>query len=83
VLQLAAVTTVLVSLGRPGLVQPEAQAGVFYASGAITALAGLQYMYRGLAWLQRQAEGPAADVAASGDRAEQGSPARSEERRRA
>jgi cardiolipin synthase len=82
VLQLAAVTTVLVSLGRPGLIQPEAQQGVFYASGAITALAGLQYMYRGLAWLQGQTEGPLADAAA-GDRAEQASQARAEERQRA
>ena len=29
---------------------------VFLLTGAVTASAGLQYMYRGLAWLQRQSE---------------------------
>jgi cardiolipin synthase len=69
-LQLLAVTTVLVGLIDPHLVRAEVQYGVFYLAGAITAVAGLQYMYRGLAWLQRQGT-PAAAV----------SPAREEKER--
>jgi len=53
-LQLASVAIVLVSLTRPGLVAPAVKELVFLLSGAVTASAGLQYMYRGLAWLQRQ-----------------------------
>ncbi len=59
VLQLASVSIVLVSLVRPGLVQVPLAQTIFYATGAVTTLAGLQYMYRGLAWLQRQGEAPA------------------------
>jgi cardiolipin synthase len=59
-LQLLSVTTVLVALIEPGLLSAPVQYGVFYASGAVTALAGLQYMYRGLAWLQRQGAAVAA-----------------------
>src|SRR5262249_50397708 len=53
-LQLASVAIVLVSLTRPGLVAPALKELVFLLSGAVTAWAGLQYMYRALAWLQRQ-----------------------------
>jgi cardiolipin synthase len=53
-LQLLSVSIVLVSLVRPGLVTPSVEQTVFYLTGAVTTLAGLQYMYRGLAWLQRQ-----------------------------
>ncbi|HYV56492.1 MAG TPA: CDP-alcohol phosphatidyltransferase family protein [Candidatus Nitrosopolaris sp.] len=53
-LQLASVAIVLVSLTRPGLVAPALKELVFLLTGAVTASAGLQYMYRGLAWLQRQ-----------------------------
>ena len=60
-LQLASVAIVLVSLTSPGLVAPGLKELVFLLSGAVTASAGLQYMYRGLAWLQRQG-GPATAV---------------------
>jgi cardiolipin synthase len=53
-LQLLSVAVVLGSLVRPGLITPPLEHTVFYLTGAVTALAGLQYMYRGLAWLQRQ-----------------------------
>jgi len=53
-LQLASVAIVLVSLTRPSLVAPALKELVFLLTGAVTASAGLQYMYRGLAWLQRQ-----------------------------
>jgi cardiolipin synthase len=62
-LQLLAVTLVLVSLIDAGLINPAVTRAVFYASGAVTTLAGLQYMYRGLAWLQRRDEPPAATSA--------------------
>ena len=55
-LQLASVAIVLVSLTGPGLVAPAIRELVFLLTGAVTASAGLQYMYRGLAWLQRQGE---------------------------
>jgi cardiolipin synthase len=57
--QLLSVTIVLVALIWPELVTPPAQLSIFYVSGVLTTLAGLQYMYRGLAWLQRQGEPPA------------------------
>ena len=55
-LQLASVAAVLVALVDPHLVNPAAEGGIFYATGAVTALAGLQYMYRGLAWYQQQGQ---------------------------
>jgi len=58
--QLLSVTLVLVALVSPDMVAPPARLLVFYVTGALTTLAGLQYMYRGLAWLQRQGEAPAA-----------------------
>jgi cardiolipin synthase len=58
-LQLSAVSLVLVSLARPGLVHPQINEAVFYMTGTVTAGAGLQYMYRGLVWLQgRMTPGP-------------------------
>jgi cardiolipin synthase (CMP-forming) len=51
-LQLLSVTTVLVAQVWPGLVPPVLQEVLFYLAGAVTATAGLQYMYRGLVWLQ-------------------------------
>jgi cardiolipin synthase (CMP-forming) len=51
-LQLASVTTVLVAQVWPGVVAPVVQLALFYVTGAVTATAGLQYMYRGLVWLQ-------------------------------
>jgi cardiolipin synthase (CMP-forming) len=63
--QLLAVTLVLVSLLRPTLVNPTLRVSVFYATGLVTAIAGLQYMYRGLAWFQRQDTPAAAPQAPS------------------
>ena len=67
-LQLLSVTIVLVSLARPGLSAPTVEQGIFLLTGAVTAGAGLQYMYRGLAWLQRQEE-PAGEVGRSAEEA--------------
>jgi cardiolipin synthase len=58
--QLLSVTIVLVALIWPDLVAPPLQRLVFYVTGSLTTIAGLQYMYRGLAWLQRQGEASAA-----------------------
>ena len=49
-LQLTAVTLVLVSLWRADLAREPVRVVVFYVTGALTAVSGLQYMYRGLAW---------------------------------
>src|SRR5262249_45238914 len=62
-LPLPPVTLVLLGLIDPHLVSARAETVVFYAAGGLTAFAGLQYMYRGLAWLQRQGT-PAARVGA-------------------
>lgn len=63
-MQLTAVALVLVSFVEPGLVTPAATLVVFYLTGTVTAVAGLQYMYRGLAWLSRQGtDQPAAPAA--------------------
>jgi len=85
VLQLLAVTTVLASLTNPGLVRPELQGLIFYVTGAVTSLAGLQYMYRGLTWLQRQALTGAASEASATEIgvAEREGDERSGQRRRA
>jgi len=64
-LQLLSVSLVLGSLVSPGFVAPPVEQGAFYLTGVVTALAGLQYMYRGLAWFQRQAEPASATDAAS------------------
>ena len=53
-LQLLSVTTVLLDLMQGGTVSPPLKTGIFYVTAVVTAVAGLQYMYRGLAWLQRQ-----------------------------
>ncbi len=53
-MQLTAVALVLVSLERPDLVAPPVMVVIFWLTGTVTAVAGLQYMYRGLAWLARQ-----------------------------
>jgi cardiolipin synthase len=52
--QLCSVTVVLVALMRPGLVPPTLRDALFLVTGLVSAAAGLQYMVRGLAWLQRQ-----------------------------
>jgi cardiolipin synthase (CMP-forming) len=58
-LQLSAVTVVLVSLVYPDTVPPMAETTLFLVTGLVTALAGFQYMTRGLLWLQRQGNAPA------------------------
>jgi cardiolipin synthase len=60
--QLLSVFTVLVSLVRPGLVGQTAEEAVFLVTGLVTAVAGLQYMYRGLAWLQREGSQPPSEA---------------------
>jgi len=52
--QLLAVSLVLFSLTRGTTVLPPLQTSVFYLAGLFTAAAGIQYVYRGLLWLQRQ-----------------------------
>jgi len=54
-LQLAAVAVVLVDLMRPEFLSPLVEQVTFSASGCVTAVAGIQYMYRGLAWLAQEA----------------------------
>lgn len=56
VLQLSTVAVVLLALSRPGLVHPQLNEAIFYMTGVMTAATGLQYTYRGLAWLQGQPE---------------------------
>ncbi len=58
-LQLASVTVVLVSLSHPNVVPPQLRDALFYMTGTVTGAAGLQYMYRGLAWLQERTAVPA------------------------
>ena len=59
-LQLCAVTVVLVGHMRPGLVPDAVGTGLFLATGVVTATAGVQYVARGLGWLQRQGGPPQA-----------------------
>ena len=59
-LQLAAVAVALVDLMQPSLLSPVVEEVVFSTSGCVTAIAGIQYMYRGLAWLAHQEAPPAA-----------------------
>ena len=56
-LQICSVTLVLVSLVRWHRVPPTATTICFLLTGLVTATAGLQYMVRGLRWLQRQVGG--------------------------
>jgi cardiolipin synthase len=58
-LQICSVTLVLVSLVRWNRVPPTATTICFLLTGLVTATAGLQYMVRGLRWLQRQVGGTA------------------------
>jgi cardiolipin synthase len=67
-LQLLSVTIVLVSLVKPALIAYEIEAGVFYATGAVTGIAGLQYMYRGLLWLQAESSSADAPPKSAGPR---------------
>jgi cardiolipin synthase len=59
-LQLLSVTVVLVGLCWPQIVPAPVPPVLFIAAGGLTALSGLQYMRRGLAWAQtRDAAGTA------------------------
>jgi cardiolipin synthase len=84
-LQLCSVTFVLASLVRPGLARPALESALFYVTGVVTASAGIQYMYRGLAWLQRHDEETAAagDAAKTAVRPVAGRPASPSDRRQA
>ena len=50
-LQLASVTVVLISVSWPDAVPAGFRSGLFLAAGTATGLSGLQYMGRGLRWL--------------------------------
>jgi cardiolipin synthase len=50
--QLSSVGLVLIALVRPDLVPPPLEEGVFYAAGVLTTTAGVQYVHRGLVWVQ-------------------------------
>lgn len=68
-LQLLAVSTVLVSLVSPALQDSAFERVLFPVSGFVAAVAGLQYMARGLVWLHRAnqaASDPAAGPARNG-----------------
>jgi len=56
-LQISAVSLVLVSLVYPGTIPTIAETSLFLVTGLVTASAGLQYMIRGLVWLQGQGTG--------------------------
>jgi cardiolipin synthase len=63
-LQLASVTVVLIGVTWPRTAPGEIRSVLFIATGAATALSGLQYMVRGLAWLQARGTGETARPAA-------------------
>ena len=50
--QLGSVTMVLIELVRPSLVPLLLEESFFYAAGLLTTTAGVQYVYRGLVWVQ-------------------------------
>jgi len=52
--QLASVTVVLLGFWWPDAVPPRVSTALFIAAGAATAVSGLQYMVRGLTWLQHR-----------------------------
>jgi len=56
-LQLMSVGAVLIRLSYGQLGGPLLEPALFAFTGAVTATAGLQYMYRGLLWLQRHEPG--------------------------
>ena len=55
-LQLCAVTVVLLRMAGVHLVAPLLEVTVCYVAGVVTAAAGMQYLYRGLVWLQGKTE---------------------------
>jgi cardiolipin synthase len=58
-LQISSVTLVLIALVWPGSVSSAAEATLFLVTGLVTAIAGLQYMVRGMLWLQGHGKPPA------------------------
>jgi cardiolipin synthase len=63
--QLAAVTVVLIGAVWPGAVPALLRSALFVCAGAATAISGVQYMIRGLAWMhQRGAPERSVDAAA-------------------
>lgn len=52
--QLASVTIVLIGFPWPGAAPAGLRTACFVGAGAATAISGLQYMVRGLAWLQQR-----------------------------
>lgn len=54
-LQLLTVGVVLFLLYKPGLLDPRLDDAMIYATAATTVISGLQYIYRGLVWLQNRA----------------------------
>ena len=61
-LQLTAVALALVSLQRSDPALESIRGFVFYVAGGITAVSGLQYMYRGLAWFALEAPPTAVEI---------------------
>jgi cardiolipin synthase (CMP-forming) len=57
--QLASVTLVLVGVSFPDALPPTLSKTLFIAAGTTTALSGLQYMLRGLTWLNQRGTEPA------------------------
>src|SRR5262249_54359600 len=53
-LQLSSITVVLISNVYRDVIPPVAETALFVTTGVVTASAGLQYMLRGLLWLQGQ-----------------------------
>jgi cardiolipin synthase len=64
--QLASVTVVLVGFTWPTAAPETVREGLFFTTGAATAASGVQYMMRGLAWLQHPAIADASQRESSG-----------------
>jgi cardiolipin synthase len=67
-LQLLSVTLVLIGLAWPDTVPATLAEVVFVVTGAVTGFAGLQYMYRGMAWFQGWDAAHAASAGQGGER---------------
>jgi len=50
--QLGSIAMVLVGLVHPSYVPPPVENAFFYGAGLLTATAGIQYVHRGLVWVQ-------------------------------
>ena len=58
IIQLVTVGVVLVMLSDPQLFDPRLDDALIYLTAAATVISGLQYLYRGLLWLQTKASSP-------------------------